>query len=693
MTTGTKTANRLIKEKSPYLLQHAHNPVDWYPWGEEAFARAKAEDKPIFLSIGYSTCHWCHVMERESFEDEEVAEILNKCFVAIKVDREERPDIDHIYMLACQAITGQGGWPLTIFMTPEKKPFYAGTYFPKESKFGRPGLLDILATIHEQWITNREELIKAGEQMTKALQSQPQDLHRGELGEYTLQEAYHSLQENYDETYGGFGSVPKFPTPHNLLFLLRYWYWSGDKKALSMVKKTLESMHRGGIYDHLGYGFARYSVDQKWLVPHFEKMLYDNALLAMAYLEGYQVTGKERFARIAREIFAYVLRDMTSPDGAFYTAEDADSEGEEGKFYTWTPAEIKAILGTDLGEEFCRWYGVTEAGNFAGKNILNRVRGEALITAGDPREEDHLAGACQRLFAAREKRIHPHKDDKILTSWNGLMIAALAMGARILSESRYLEAAARALEFIWTHLRKKEGRLLARYRNGEAAYPGYLDDYATLIWALLELYQADQKPAWLRRALTLQEEQDRLFLDERQGGYFFTGRDSEELLTRPKEVYDSAIPSGNSISALNLLRLARLTGREEFTDRAKALFRTFSGTVSRYPAGYTFFLTALHFALAPGRDVVVAAAQSGEKLRRELAPLTRIFAPTTTFLYRSEGKDAEELKALAPFTAKMRPLEGKTTYYICENFACRQPTTEREEVRRTLAEKKTPLAN
>ncbi|HHY36907.1 MAG TPA: thioredoxin domain-containing protein [Firmicutes bacterium] len=684
MTTGTRRANRLIKEKSPYLLQHAYNPVDWYPWGPEAFARAKGEDKPIFLSIGYSTCHWCHVMERESFANEEVAELLNKFFVSIKVDREERPDIDQIYMQACQLLTGQGGWPLTIFMTPEKKPFFAGTYFPRESRFGRPGLLDILATIHEQWMTNREELVRAGEQLTRALQAQVADRDRGDLDEDTLHRAYQILRENYDETYGGFGPPPKFPTPHNLLFLLRYWHWTGDDHALSMVKNTLEAMHRGGIYDHLGYGFARYSVDEKWLVPHFEKMLYDNALLAMAYLEGYQVTGKESFARIAREIFTYVLRDMTSPAGAFYTAEDADSEGEEGKFYTWTKAEIKEILGADLGEEFCRWYGVTEAGNFEGKNILNRVQGETAVAEGDPREEEHLAAACQKLFAVREKRIHPHKDDKILTSWNGLMIAALAMGARILSEPRCLEAAARAVQFIWVHLQSREGRLLARYREGEAAYPAYLDDYAALIWALLELYQADQQPVWLRRALTLQEEQDRLFWDEAEGGYFFTGHDSEEILTRPKEVHDGAIPSGNSMAALNLLRLGRLTGREEFTGRAKSLFRTFAGPVSRYPAGYTFFLTALHFALVPGPDIVVAAEKKGEDLRQEMAPLNRLFAPTTTFLYRQEGPEAKELEALAPFTAAMLPREGKTTYYICENFACRQPTTERAEVLRIL---------
>ena len=682
MSTTTRTSNRLIKEKSPYLLQHAHNPVDWYPWGKEAFAKAEGEDKPIFLSIGYSSCHWCHTMNRESFEDEGVAELLNKHFVAIKVDREERPDIDHLYMMACQAISGQGGWPLTIIMGPDKKPFYAGTYFPKESKYGRPGLIETLDLIRTHWKSNREELEEVGEEIVSILQPQPQD-GTERLGENALQEAYQILKEDYDPVYGGFGKAPKFPLPHNLFFLFRYYHWTGEKKALSMAEKTLETMHRGGIYDHLGYGFSRYSVDGKWLVPHFEKMLYDNALLAMAYLEGYQVTGRERFARIAREIFTYVLRDMTSPTGAFYSAQDADSEGEEGKYYTWTPGEIKETLGPKLGGEFCRWYGVTKSGNFEGKSILNRIH--ALNTPGDPREEESLTDAYQKLFAARKKRTHPHRDDKVLTSWNGLMIAALALGARILSEPKYLKAATRAAEFIRTHLHNRQGRLLARYRDGEAAYPAYLDDYAALIWALLELYQTDPIPYYLEWALTLQEKQNHLFWDQKEGGYFFYGSDSEELFARSKAIHDGAMPSGNSMAALNLTRLARLTGREDHLHQAANILQSFSRAISHYPAGYTFSLLALHQALAPSREIVVVTPPTDGKIQRELAAFSQIFAPTTTFLYLKGKNGGEKLKEIAPFVSEMSPLDGKVTYYICENFTCQHPTTNLQQVKAILA--------
>lgn len=682
MGTTTKTSNRLIEEKSPYLLQHAHNPVDWYPWDKEAFAEAKREDKPVFLSIGYSTCHWCHVMNKESFTDEEVAELLNKHFVAIKVDREERPDIDHLYMMACQAISGQGGWPLTIIMSPDKKPFYAGTYFPKESKYGQPGLMELLGLIAAHWQSNREKLKEAGEEIVALLQPQAQ-AGREKLGENTLKKAYRILKEDYDSDYGGFGGGPKFPMPHNLFFLFRYWHWTGEKEALSMAEKTLETMHRGGIYDHLGYGFSRYSVDRKWLVPHFEKMLYDNALLAMAYLEGYQVMGKERWARIAREIFTYVLRDMTSPTGAFYSAQDADSEGKEGKYYTWTPREIREILGADLGEEFCHQYGVTESGNFAGKNVLNRIH--ALNTPGDPRDKEGLTNAYQILFAAREKRIHPHKDDKVLTSWNGLMIAALALGARILSEPQYLKAARKAVEFIRNHLHNKQGRLLARYRDGEAAYPAYLDDYTALIWALLELYQADPNPFYLQWALSLQEKQDHLFWDKEEGGYFFYGSDSEELFARSKAIHDGAMPSGNSMAALNLTRLARLTGREEYLHRASTIFEVFSQSICHYPAGYTFTLRALHRALTPGREIVVVIPPADKDTQQKLAPLTQIFAPNTTLLYLNGTNGKEELKAIAPFVSEMTPIDGKVTYYICENFTCQQPITDLQQVKAILA--------
>lgn len=521
-----KKTNRLIHEKSPYLLQHAYNPVDWYPWSEEAFEKAKREEKPIFLSIGYSTCHWCHVMERESFEDEEVARVLNRDFVAIKVDREERPDVDHVYMTVCQAMTGQGGWPLTVLMTPEKKPFFAGTYFPKRSKYGRTGLLEILERVADAWKRKRTDLLQAGNRVTEAIRGNMDPAVRGELSEEMLTGAYEQLSDQFDERYGGFGQSPKFPRPHDFLFLLRHWKRTGEERALQMVEKTLEAMRRGGIYDHVGFGFSRYSVDDRWHTPHFEKMLYDNALLAVAYLEAYQVTGKEAYARVAREIFTYVLRDMTSPEGGFYSAEDADSEGEEGKFYLWTPEEIREVLGAGMGRLFCECYGVTDAGNFEGKNILHQIGISLSAVAvrhgmGMDELEQKLEEARRKLFQAREQRVRPHRDDKILTSWNALMIVALSRGARVLGERRYADAAEGAARFILKTLRRGDGRLLARYRDGEAAIPAFLDDYAFLAWGLIELYEATLRVEYLRRAADLAREMLDLFGDDRGGGAVF----------------------------------------------------------------------------------------------------------------------------------------------------------------------------
>jgi uncharacterized protein YyaL (SSP411 family) len=467
-------ANRLSKEKSPYLLQHANNPVDWYPWSEEAFEEAKERDCPIFLSVGYSTCHWCHVMERESFEDEEVAAILNNNFVSIKVDREERPDIDHIYMSVCQAMTGQGGWPLTILMTPDKKPFYAGTYFPKHEKWGRIGLVDILIQVSEKWRQDPDLLIETAEKVRLSVFAERSDDQGKELNGKTLLKAFFQARRMFDKEYGGFGRAPKFPAPHNLAFLLRYWKRSGDKEALDMVELTLEHMYRGGIYDHIGYGFSRYSTDEKWLVPHFEKMLYDNALLALAYMEGYQATGRKLYARAAKEIFTYILRDMTSPEGGFYSAEDADSEGEEGKFYVWTPAEIKEILGDQDGETYCRLFDITSEGNFEGRNIPNRITASRFDEAGElavaaEKATGHIGSMREKLFIARAKRVHPYKDDKVLTSWNGLMIAAMARGGRCLVKM-FTGKRRCVREFYFHKMRRADGRLLARYRDGESAY-------------------------------------------------------------------------------------------------------------------------------------------------------------------------------------------------------------------------------
>jgi len=614
-----KIINRLINEKSPYLLQHAHNPVHWYPWVPEVFERASSEDKPIFLSIGYSTCHWCHVMERESFEDEEVAAVLNEYYISIKVDREERPDLDHFYMNFCQVLTGQGGWPLTIIMTPEKKPFFAGTYFPKHSRGGLAGLVELLNKIAALWKNQREKVISTGDELTAFVIKESLEFSAGELSDEVFDQVYQKLKQNYDPEYGGFGQAPKFPTPHQLTFLLRYEAVKGEPQALEMVEKTLVQMYKGGIFDHIGYGFSRYSTDRKWLVPHFEKMLYDNALLVISYLETYQVTQKGLYREIAEKIFTYVLREMTSPEGAFYSAEDADSEGVEGKFYVWTPEQIKEVLGEVAGEKFCRVYDITKQGNFEGSNIPNllnsqddaNLHGDSLehVNLGDDNlEHDNLAKLEQefleiraKLYQARNKRVHPFKDDKILTAWNGLMIAALAMGARILDadqaqeQTQYLAAAEKALAFLFEKSISPDGRLLARYRSGEAAHLAYLDDYAFLVWALLELHQSTDKPEYLQKAIALNKEMLALFWDEKQKCLYMTSKDSEDILVRPKEIYDGALPAGNSVAVLNLLKIADLTGEYELEKIADELFYACGAEIADNPMDYTYLLQAYLF--------------------------------------------------------------------------------------------------
>jgi uncharacterized protein len=675
--------NKLASEKSPYLLQHAHNPVDWFPWGQEAFDKAKADNKPIFLSIGYSTCHWCHVMERESFEDQEVADLLNSKFISIKVDREERPDVDHIYMSVCQGMTGHGGWPLTIIMTPEQKPFYAGTYFPKNSRMGMPGLMDILEQISSRWETDRSALEKTGEQIVSAVTEQILVSRPGELSQATLDEAYELLEQSFDAKYGGFGKAPKFPTPHNLAFLLRYYQQSGKQKALEMVEKTLNSMADGGIYDHIGFGFSRYSTDSYWLVPHFEKMLYDNAQIAWVLLETYQVTKNERYARVAREIFSYVLRDMVSPEGGFYSAEDADSEGEEGKFYVWTPEEVLSVLGPELGTLYNACFNIKPDGNFEGKNIPNllMVNFEDLADKYSLTPEElrtKLDLAREKLWAEREKRIHPHKDDKVLTAWNGLMIAALAKGAQILDPT-YAQPVEKAVQFILDKMVDSKGRLLARYRDGEAAYPAYVDDYAFLIWGLLELYEATLNVFYLKTALKLNADLIAYFWDNEQGGLFMYGQDSEQLLTRPKEVYDGATPSGNSVAALNFLRLARLTGGSELEERADAIFTTFAGNINNYPAGYTYMLSALWFALTPGKEIVIGGELNDPETQAMIKAVRERFLPAKVVIYQNP-----ELAELIPSVADQQPLNGQATAYVCANFACQAPVTTAEALRALL---------
>jgi uncharacterized protein len=660
-------SNRLVDEKSPYLLQHAYNPVDWFAWSEEAFAKAKAEDKPIFLSIGYSTCHWCHVMERESFEDDEVAEVLNKYFISIKVDREERPDIDSIYMSVCQALTGSGGWPLTILMTPDKKPFYAGTYFPKKSKYGRPGLMDMLHSAEEAWRNKREDLIDSSNEIIEAVENSASTGRKEKLTKATLEKAFEEYKDYFDPVFGGIGKAPKFPIPHNLLFLLRYYYSFGEKEALEIVEKTLESMYKGGIFDHVGYGFSRYSVDRKWLVPHFEKMLYDNSLLAMAYIETYQATKKEFYKEVAEKIFTYILRDMTSPEGGFYSAEDADSEGEEGKFYVWDIDEILEVLGEEDGTFYCKYYDITGHGNFEHKNIPNLIAEELEKIENNKQLKDKLNKLRAKLFECREKRVHPHKDDKILTAWNGFMIAALAYGGRVLGNNTYTEAAEKAVQFIYDKLMDEQGRLLARYRDGEAAYLAYLEDYAFLTWSLIELYENSFNNGYLNKALSLNKAMIEHFYDEKDGGFYLYSKDTEQLIIRPKESYDGAIPSGNSVATLNMIRLSRITGDEKLGEMAQEQLEVFSESIASIPSSHSVFLMALLYSQIGGKSVVIAGDKEDTSAKAMLAEINNRYLPYTT---TALNINAEQYKLV----------DNKAAAYICQNYSCSQPVTEIQEL-------------
>ncbi len=682
--------NHLINEKSPYLLQHAHNPVNWYPWGEEAFARAREERKPVFLSIGYATCHWCHVMAHESFEDEEVARLINLHFVAVKVDREERPDIDQIYMSVCQALTGRGGWPLSLFLTPERKPFFAGTYFPKTSRLGMSGFTELLTQIAALWEKDRDRILKAGEEITQSLQSRVSTAGTGSVPDLkTLETGYDQLAKSFDSRWGGFGEAPKFPTPHHLTFLIRWDRRRPDSRAREIVTKTLEAMRGGGIFDQVGLGFHRYSVDAQWLVPHFEKMLYDQALLAMAYTEAYQAWRDPDHAQVVREIFTYVLRDMTSPEGGFFSAEDADSEGREGLFYVWKPEEVKKILGPDLGDFFCRCYDIQPGGNFEeGESIPHLPLSP--IQAADrekiPLEEltRKLEAARQILFELREQRIHPLKDDKVLTAWNGLMIAALAKAAQALNEPAFARAAARSATFILERMRDPSGRLYRRFREGHLANPGYLEDYVYFVWGLIELYEATFDLNFLQEAVNLNRMAVDLFWDEDQGGFFFTAKDGEPLISREKEIYDGAVPSGNSVGLLNLLRLGKITGASEWSEKADQLLRSFSATISGYPMAYTQVLNALDWVVGPSQEIVISG-DPDHPVSREMVRLVReAFLPNKVLLYKSTGPEGEALSRVAPFVGPMVPAADKPTAYVCEQYACRKPVQTAEDLRKSL---------
>lgn len=683
------TLNHLKDEKSPYLLQHRDNPVDWYPWGEEAFQKAKDENKPIFLSIGYSTCHWCHVMSRESFQDPEIGQLINQVFVPVKVDREERPDIDSIYMTVCQMITGSGGWPLTIIMTPDLKPFFAGTYFPKDTGPRGTGLRDLILNVHELWENQEGELLKSADELTVSLEKISQGKPGDSLPPEIITQTYHSLQENFDQQYAGFGTNQKFPTPHHLLFLLRYWKQTGETEALNMIQETLKAMRKGGIYDHIGFGFHRYTVDQQWIIPHFEKMLYDQALLAMAYTEAYQATGEIEYRETAEEVLEYILRDMRSPEGGFYSAEDADSEGEEGKFYLWTAEEIQELLGPEDGALFQTVYSISPEGNFkdeargikTGKNILHRTKTWDEISAELEIPSDQLwwkmEHAREVLFPAREARIHPGKDDKILTDWNGLVITALSIAGKVFGREDYLVAAGEAVDFIMTHLHS-QGRLKHRWREGESAIEGNLDDYAYLIWGLLELYQATFQAEYLKAALKLNQTLTKHFWDNEEGGYYFTPDHAPQILVRQKEAYDTALPSGNSVQQMNLERLYLLTGENNFRETSESLEKYFSPTMKQTPAAFTMFLSAIMFQTSPSFEVTILGEKDSLDTQGMLKALQKEYLPQVVLVLKSSGDDL--IKELIPSLENKTMVGNQATAYVCGDGTCQAPVNTPEEL-------------
>ncbi len=696
-------SNRLADESSPYLLQHKDNPVDWYPWGEEAFQKAREEDKPIFLSIGYSTCHWCHVMEEESFEDEEVAELLNETFVPIKVDREERPDVDSIYMTVCQMMRGQGGWPLTVLLTPDREPFYAATYLPKHGRFQRMGMMDLVPRVQQLWEDNREKLLDDATEVTQLLQRSVDEGGGAEApDDEALDTARRQLAQQFDRQHGGFGQSPKFPSPHNLLFLLREWHRTGDDRALEMVTHTLDRMRLGGIFDQVGYGFHRYSTDSHWLLPHFEKMLYDQAMHVMAYAEAHQITGTEAYAQTAREVLTYVLRDMKAPEGGFYSAEDADSlneqgEREEGAFYVWSTDEVRDLLLDDLAELVIDVYNLQEDGNYAeestrektGKNILHlQAPLDEMADRRDlPEDElrDKLDTARTTLLDRRSERPRPGLDDKVLTDWNGLMIAALAVTARTVDgdTSAYENAAVDAAAFLLDTMRDVEGRLLHRYRDGEAGIRAHLDDYAFLSWGLVELYETTFDARWLEAAVELTEECIAHFADEERGGFYLTADDGEELIVRQKEATDGALPSGNSVLLRTLLRLSHLTGRTDWEDTAEALHAWVGKQVNSQPGSFTALLMGTQFALGTPREVVLAGDRDDEGTQAFMEAVRSVYTPTTVVLHRPAG-DAPAITRLAPFTEAQGPVDGQPAAYVCRNFACERPTTDPADLADTL---------
>jgi uncharacterized protein len=693
--------NRLANEKSPYLLQHAHNPVDWYPWGPEAFGKAKQENKPIFLSIGYSTCHWCHVMERESFESDQIAERLNRDYVPIKVDREERPDVDRIYMSFVQATTGGGGWPMSVWLTPELQPFFGGTYFPPQNRWGQPGFGSILDQIATAWSSDRAQILESARDVVAQLQKQAAvEPGRGSsVDKPALDSGFYVFRRSFDTRLGGFGGAPKFPRPSVYNFLLRYHARTKNQEALDMVLLTLREMAKGGMHDQLGGGFHRYSVDERWFVPHFEKMLYDQAQLAISYLEAFQITRDPQYAETARGIFDYVLRDMTGPEGGFYSAEDADSVIDpeephvkgEGAFYIWTSDEIRRLVDSPAAEWFSYRYGIAETGNvasdphseFTGRNILYRAMTlEETAQQFDRSIEEvreGLARAERILLEARSKRVRPHLDDKVLTSWNGLMISAFALGGAVLGEARYADAARRAAEFLIGRMYDpKTGVLLRRYRQGEAAIPGFLDDYAMFAQGLLDLYEAQFDLRHLELAVRLTEKQAELFEDRERGGFFSSAEGDESLVMRVKEDYDGAEPSGNSVALRNLLRLAELTDRAAFRESAEKTLAAFAPRLTLTPVALPQMLAACEFRLGEPRQIVLVGERDAQDTQALVGTLYTRFVPNRVVLLLDSTATRQALSARIPGIAAMEKLNGRASAYVCRNYACQLPVFEPE---------------
>ena len=693
--------NRLIHETSPYLLQHAHNPVDWYPWGKEALQRAKELDRPILLSVGYSACHWCHVMERESFENEEIAALMNEHFISIKVDREERPDIDNIYMQAVQALTQQGGWPMTVFLTPDGRPFYGGTYFPpRDRQYGRetmPGFPRVLLTLADVYQNRREQIEEQANELAGYLQKRSASplLGRsnpapaGALPLEMLEAASRELAADYDAVNGGFGTAPKFPNTMLLEFLLRMHLHrlhgeigsKATRPELDIVETSLQHMANGGIYDQLGGGFHRYSVDAEWLVPHFEKMLYDNALLSRLYLHAYLLTGNPFYRRIAEETLDYVAREMTSPEGGFYSTQDADSEGEEGKFFTWTRGEIEAALAPEDATLFMRYYDVTAGGNFEGKNILHVARDAQSVADEAGVSLERLQEALLRgrvaLFELREKRVHPGRDEKILTAWNGLMLRSFAEAARHLERADYLQAAVRNADFLLTSL-TQHGRLLRTYKDGRAHLNGYLEDYVFLADGLLALYEVDFQPRWFAGVRRLVDEAITLFADQQNGGFFDTGSDHEALISRPKDIMDNATPSGNSVAVDVLLRLAAFTGEDAYRERADEYLRALADITAQHPQAFGHLLGALDFSLSPVKEIAIIGDPRQPDTRALLRTINRRFLPNSVLACASPAAPAmqqSEAEQVIPLLADRPAKDGQATAYVCQHFVCQAPVT------------------